>query len=87
MDRSIIDEYEEMIVNFGAFSYSNEKMAAILLINEKQIANEMEDKNSDFYRLYSKGKNMRDYVLDLKLFEMAQSGDLKALDEFYARVD
>ena len=87
MDRSIIDEYEEMIVNFGAFSYSNEKMVAILLINEKQIAIEMEDKNSDFYRLYSKGKNMRDYVLDLKLFEMAQSGDLKALDEFYARVD
>lgn len=87
MDRSVIDDYEEMIVNFGAFSYSNEKMAAILLINEKQIANEMEDKNSDFYRLYSKGKNMRDYVLDLKLFEMAQSGDLKALDEFYARVD
>jgi len=87
MDRSIIDEYEEMIVNFGAFSYSNEKMAAILLINEKQIAIEMEDKNSDFYRLYTKGKNMRDYVLDLKLFEMAQSGDLKALDEFYARVD
>jgi len=74
-------------VNFGAFSYSNEKMAAILLINEKQIAIEMEDKNSDFYRLYTKGKNMRDYVLDLKLFEMAQSGDLKALDEFYARVD
>lgn len=87
MDRSIIDEHEEMIVNFGAFSYSNEKMAAILLINEKQIAIEMEDENSDFYRLYTKGKNMRDYVLDLKLFEMAQSGDLKALDEFYARVD
>ena len=87
MDGSIIDKYEEMIVNFGAFSYSNEKMAAILLINEKEIANEMDDKNSDFYRLYIKGKNMRDYVLDLKLFEMAQSGDLKALDEFYARVD
>lgn len=86
MDRSIVEGNEDMIVNFGAFSYEVEKMASILMVGAEVIAEQMKP-GTVFRGLYDKGKNMRDYVLDLKLFEMAQSGDLKALDEFYARIE
>jgi len=74
-------ENEEQIINFGVFTYDALKMANILNLEEAEIANEMRDKTSDFYKLYQKGCDMADYVIDLKLFEMAKSGDIKALDK------
>ena len=79
-------EKEEMIINFGAFGYEPEKMANILLWDIKEVENAMEDKASTFFRLYLKGQELADYVLDLKLFEMAQSGDLKAMQKFEHRL-
>jgi len=32
-------------------------------------------------KLLQKGRDMADYVIDLKLFEMAKSGDIKALEK------
>jgi hypothetical protein len=32
-----------------------------------------------------KGKDLAEYVIDLKLFEMAKSGDIKALEKFETR--
>ncbi|MFD1292650.1 hypothetical protein ACFQ5N_02270 [Lutibacter holmesii] len=79
-------EQEEQIVNFGAFQYNNLKMANILNVTEKEVEIEMENKNSLLYNLYLKGKDRADYVIDLKLFEMAKSGDIKALNKFENRI-
>jgi len=76
---------EEQIVNFGVFEYDAKKMANILGVDVNEIQKEMQNKNSLFSQLLQKGRDMSDYVLDLKLFEMAKSGDLKALEKLDTR--
>lgn len=77
----ISKEVEEQIVNFGVFEYDTLKISNILNIPEHEIIKEIKNPLSDFYKLYQKGIDMADYVIDLKLFDMAKSGDIKALDK------
>lgn len=84
-EMNIEKEKEEQIVNFGVFGYDSEKMANILGVSKEEIENEMKDENSTFYKLLEKGRDRSDYVIDLKLFEMAQSGDIKALEKLDSR--
>jgi hypothetical protein len=81
----ISKELEEQIVNFGVFDYSSKKIASILGEDELKIKELMNDKNSEFSKLLLKGKDMSDYMIDIKLFELARAGDLKALDKLDAR--
>lgn len=86
MERSITDKEKELIINFGAFSYEPQKMAAILGWPVSEVFQLMKAKDSAFHELYSQGRHKADYVIDLKLFEMAQGGDMKALYQFEKRV-
>ena len=74
-------EQEEQIVNFGVFEYDAKKIASILGIDIKEVQKEIDNKTSLVSRLLQKGRDMADYVIDLKLFEMAKSGDIKALEK------
>lgn len=74
-------ENEEQIINFGVFNYDALKIANILGKTETEIETEMKNENSDLSKLLQKGKDMSDFVIDLKLFEMAKSGDIKALEK------
>jgi hypothetical protein len=78
-------ENEEQIINFGVFGYDAKKMGSILDISETEIEAELKVKGSVFYKLFQKGSDMADYVIDLKLFEMAKSGDIKALEKLDSR--
>ena len=78
-------EIEEQIINFGVFGYSPQKMSNILEIEIDIIQTQIKDSNSEFNKLYQKGTDTADYVIDLKLFEMSRQGDLKALEEFERR--
>lgn len=84
MKFKIDKDTEEKIVNFGAFGYDIQKMANVLDWSPDEIRTALDEKKL-FWKLYQKGKDTADYVIDLKLFEMAQSGDLKALEEFESR--
>ena len=81
----ILKENEGQIINFGVFGYDALKMGSILNIEETEIDKEMKNEASDFYKLFQKGRDMADYVIDLKLFEMAKSGDIKALEKLDVR--
>jgi hypothetical protein len=81
----IKSEHQEMIINFGVFGYEVEKMANILEYESHEIKQALEDPLSEFSKLIQKGKDLADYVIDLKLFEMAKSGDIKALDKLEQR--
>ncbi len=81
----ITKEQEEQIINFGVFGYSEKKIANILGLDVTEVSNDINNKNSDLFKLLEKGKDMSDYVIDLKLFQMAQSGDIKALDKLQRR--
>lgn len=76
---------EEQIINFGAFGYSAEKIANILKLPYKDVFENIQDPKSQLSILIQKGKDMSDYVIDLKLFELAKTGDLKALEKFEMR--
>ena len=39
----------------------------------------------EFIKLYKFGNDMANYKIDLKLFEMAKSGDIKAMQAFQAK--
>lgn len=78
-------DQEEQIVNFGVFNYDQKRIAAILDIPEAEVASEMQNQNSLLSKLLEKGRYMADYVIDLKLFELAKVGDLKALEKLETR--
>ncbi len=75
----------EMLHNFGAFEYSNYQIAALLKQDVHVVEQTMKDKNSELYRCYEYGKQMREYVIDQKLFDLVQVGDMAALREFEKR--
>ena len=81
----ITKEQQEQIVNFGVFEYNSKKIASILSVNENEIKTEIAEPNSELSKLLQKGKDMADYVIDLKLFNMAKEGDMKALDKLEYR--
>jgi hypothetical protein len=79
-------DQEEIIINCGVFNYNSQKIANILDLSKKDIDLEMKNKNSYLVKLLQKGRDMADYVIDLKLFELAKTGDLKALDKLNDRM-
>lgn len=85
VERRIDEQDEEKIVNFGALNYTPAKMASILDWPEDEVDELMKDQKSRFSRLYHKGADLSDYLIDKKLFEMAKAGDLKALQQYEFR--
>lgn len=81
----ITKEQEETVINCGAFGYDAAKMASILQIEETEIASAMDDEYSQFSALLKKGRDMADYMIDEKLFQLAITGDIKALEKLEAR--
>jgi len=85
MARDITEHDRDIIINCGAFRYDAPKMANVLDWSEKEVQKEFENHKSDFFKLYQRGADRADYVIDQKLFELAQTGDLKALEAFETR--
>jgi hypothetical protein len=77
----ITDENKEIIINSGAFGYDAEVMSSLLQVDIDVIKQQFDNK-TEFKKLYEFGKNMAKYKLDLKLFEMAKNGDVKAIQQF-----
>ena len=73
------DDQKKMIKNMGALGYQADKICSIMKFDLIMIKSAMVDKNSEFMKLYTEGADFASYVIDLKLFEMAQSGDIKAM--------
>lgn len=78
-------ENAEMIINFGALGYDTKKMSSILGVAESEIAKELKSEDSEFSKLIEKGKTISEYVIDLKIFNLAKQGDLAAIAEFKKR--
>ena len=78
-------ENAEMIVNFGALGYDAKKMSSILGVPEIEILSELKNKDSEFAKLFQKGVDMSEYVIDMKIFDLAKQGDLAAITLFEKR--
>lgn len=72
MERDIEKE-KEILRNCGALGYTIDRTKKVFdfeFHDDKKIIEEMQI-----------GRTRSDYVIDLKLFEMAQSGDMKAMEK------
>lgn len=85
-DQSFLQEVE----GCGALAYPVSKMVNILDITDK---NDIEKFTIDFNNLnsvvriaYNKGRDIADYIIDRKLYQMAKDGDLKAMENFSFRI-
>lgn len=66
------DQQKEQALNFGALNYTVEMICTIWDCQPGDL-------NDEFWKLYRQGEAMAQYVMDLKVFEMAKAGDLKAM--------
>jgi 3-methyladenine DNA glycosylase AlkD len=87
MERILTEDEKEMVINFGAFGYNEEQMSNIIGWDLEEVKELMKDKSSQFAKNYAAGNDKVQYVIDMKLFEMASGGDLKALQKFERRRD
>jgi len=79
------EEQKEMITNFGALGYDPERCAGVMAVDVAGIVSMMKDKSSEFAKLYALGQYRAEYVIDVKLFELAQAGDIKAVEKLEMR--
>ena len=80
------EEQLKKMVHMRILDYSCEKCINVLDIeDEKQFTNDFSNQNSEIYKAFKKGKDKSDYAIDLKLFEKAKDGDLRALAEYEKR--
>lgn len=78
---AIEESKKKVIINAGAFGYSNEILASLLDEDLKDVSTKMKPEG-EYWRLYNKGRNMAKYRIDEKLFELACSGNLDAMRQF-----
>lgn len=82
------EEFLKKIVGVGTLGYSLSKIINVFDIDEKDVEQFTEDfdkAGSPVQIAYEKGVDKADYAIDMKLFEMAKGGDLKALDKYEHR--
>lgn len=85
MERDITDKEKEIILNLGGMEYPAKKCADILDWPVDEVVELSENEESSFFKIYQKGKTRAEYLIDLKLFEQAQAGDIKSLEKLNNR--
>ena len=83
------ESFLKKIVGMGTLHYPLQKIINILDIEEKDIEafqRAFDDTGSAVYKAYQKGIDKAEYAIDTKLFEMAQKGDLDALEKYEERM-
>ena len=80
------EEILKKIMQSGILNYPVSKIINIFDIeDEKQFCNDFDNSKSLVAKAYQKGIDKADFILDLKLFDMAKDGDLKALEKYEFR--
>lgn len=82
------DEFLKKIINLGSLNYPLKKCLNVLEIKEENISKFSQDfKNSDsiIAKNYQIGIDLADFEIDCKLFQLAKTGELKAIKEFEER--
>jgi hypothetical protein len=83
---SYSQEFLNSLIGMGSLCYDSKKIINVLDIeDEERFRADFDNKNSEIYRYYQKGKDKADYLIDVKLFELAKEGDTKAYKLFEAR--
>lgn len=81
-------ELIDTIVSFGIVHYPLDKILNILPddVDRDDFTRQFDDPSSDVAKAYQKGMDRSDYDIDIRLFEMAKAGDMKALEKYEERL-
>lgn len=80
------EEFLKNIVQVGKLGYPLSKIINVLDIEDVEtFTKDFYDPNSQVAINYRKGVDKSDFMIDLKLFNMAANGDLKALEKYEKR--
>lgn len=81
-------EFLDQIVSLGIVGYPLSKILNIISddIDKVEFTSAFNDPDSAVAKAYQKGIDRRDYDIDIRLFELAKSGDLKALEKYEERM-
>jgi len=78
-------EFLKKIVTLGTLGYNIQKIINILDIpdaDHESFVADFNDLKSEVRTAFQKGVDKSDFSIDQKLFELAQSGDLKAIEKY-----
>jgi hypothetical protein len=71
------------IHNFGALQYPIDKIISILEIQDpEEFKIEFNNKESAIFKKYHSGRDEAQYKIDMRIFELARSGDMKAIQMY-----
>lgn len=74
------------VVDLGKLGYPWEKCANILAVQDREeFKKDFHSPQSQIYKNYQIGTDLADFELDTKVFQLAKTGDLKAIQEFEKR--
>lgn len=77
------------VVDLGKLQYPAEKIISILNIPEKEKNIFIDDFNNpshEIYKSYQMGIDIRDFEIDSKLYQLAKTGDLKAMKQLNEKI-
>ena len=85
----ITEEVKIILVNCGAFYFSDQKTANNITTDLKEnakIIKKLSEINSEYRKLYNIGSDQSEYAIMEKLFNLAKSGDMPAIKEYDRRI-
>jgi hypothetical protein len=85
MERNLTDEEKGKLINCGALGYDSSRISVITGLDLKQVVAGLKNEKSEIFKSFQRGEWINEYLIDVKLIEMAQGGDLKAVDTLDAR--
>lgn len=79
-------EFIAKITGMGTLGYDAEKIINVLdIVDVDQFRKDFMNKDSDIYKAFQKGVDKSDYIIDMKLYELAKTGDMKAIELYDKR--
>lgn len=82
---NLTEDQKKMLKNMGALGYPAKKISNIMKLDVSFLESQLSNQNSEIFKIYNEGADYASYIIDLKLFEMAQSGDIKAIEKMEKR--
>lgn len=81
-------ELIDLVVSFGIVRYPLDKILNIIPddVDKDEFTLQFNDPTHHINKAYQKGIDRSEYDIDIRLFEMAKSGDLKALEKYEERL-
>lgn len=81
----ISDKEAEIIRNCGRLGYKPEKMQFLLAYSLIEIESNFINPDSEFFTIYSEGKTLAEYEIDVALYQNAAKGDVVSIKELACR--